>query len=409
MNGNSDNHKPLSPEELFRLLESKREEALSGNELDDFEREALEGFSAHTSAERAKELTEEVHQRIHRQLDETRKKRPAGRIIWLGAAASLVLGLIISAYIITQNAKFSNELALNKEEAAKRPGYVPATPVPEETGNGIAAGAKKQEAEARLPERENLATALQPQKEVSGQEIYTVPKDEASGRSERKVAADATLEQSKDKSKSGQAQADSDYDLRTAGTPAQADQKAGYVANGVAATDKALAAPKKEDLAAMAPAAEKAQMESEGVVDANRRDAPVGKSNYAFKKGKTAEESSATSPAVTASGSARTEDYKNAPGNLGAAYYTGGNQELKAEIVAWFKEHRYEAPKGNYKVRMKVKADGTAQVLELKAERNADAKAISNLEECLKALKNWNPAMNKQEASESETAFSLSF
>ncbi len=415
MNGNSDKHKPLSPEELFRLLETKNEGALSGDDLDDFEKEALEGFSAHTSAGKARELTEEVHQRIHEQLDETGKKRPVARIVWFGAAASVVVGLIISAYIFTREAKFTNELALNKNKEEVTEGIRQAPPAPalEESSATVADEVQKQDKETKpqAPAREVSATQVQSisEKSVFNSEIHTVSKDGDFNRSKDDVAAaDASFEKSNDESKKGQGQPGKGYELKLAETLEQEDRKAGYVTNGTVAANKALAVP-KEDLVTMAPDAEKVQKESTVTTDESLRNTNVAKTKYSFKKGKKPAEEANTYAATTATGSTKTEEYKGPLGNTRAAYYTGGEQGLKTQIIAWFKDHQYEAPKGNYNIRVKVGADGIAQVLEVKAEKNADGKVLGHLEESLKAMKDWNPAISDQQATGSETAFTLSF
>jgi len=408
VNGNSDNHNPLSPEELFRLLETKSEEALSGEDLDDFEREALEGFSAHTSAQKARELTGEVHRRIHEQLTENRKKRPAARIIWLGAAASVVLGLIISAYIITQNAKFSNELALNKQETTDKIMPMPATPAPAETAATIDGELQKQEKEAGAPASATAVEQAQSsaEKTVPGSELHTMLKDGDFNQSKHDAAAGLNLEKSKDEAKKSREQTVSEYELKPAGA-LEEERSEGYVTNGMAKT-RASTTPKEEQVATV-PAAPNVQKESQTDADERIRNASVEKSVYAFKKGRKAEEKPNKDAVTTATGSASAEDNKGPLGNSRAAYYTGGEQELKAQIAAWFREHQYDMPKGHYHVRMKVEADGTAQVLEVKAEKHADENALRHLEESLKALKNWNPAMSGQQAAGSETAFTLSF
>lgn len=412
MNGNSDKHKPLSPEELFRLLETKNESALAGDDLDDFEKEALEGFSAHTSAQKARELTEEVHQRIHEQLDGSPKKRPAARIIWFGAAASVVVGLVISAYILTREAKFSDELALNKELTDKVK-EAPAAPALEEAPAAITNEQQKQEQETKpqVPAREIAASQVEstPEKADPGSEIHTISKDGDFNQMKNDVAAaEVNLEKSKDESKKSLSQAGSESELKLAEISEQENRKAGYVSNGAVAANKALAVPKEEQ-GFMAPAAEKLQKESPVTTDERYRNTNVEKTTGFFKKGKKLEDNANMYDVTTATGSAKTEDYKAPLGNARAAYYVGGEQALKAGILTWFKEHQYEAPKGNYNVRMKIGAEGGVQVLEIKGEKNQDEKVLRRLEECLKSLKNWNPAISDQEATESETAFTLGF
>lgn len=416
MNGNSDNHKPLSPEELFRLLETKNEGALSGDDLDDFEREALEGFSAHTSVEKARELTEEVHQRIHEQIDETRKKRPVARIVWFGAAASVIVALIISTYFITHNVNDTNNLALNNKDVADEAKQSPAAPALEEAPATPADELQKQEKDTKppAPPRETSVSQVE---SSSGQlnpgaENRIVSKDgDFNGMKNDAAAAGADFEKSKDEVKISQGQSTKGYDLKLAETQEQESRVAvDGLANGTVAANKALVMP-KEDQVAMTPV----QKENAGATDERYRNPNMSKASISFRKGKKVEEKEKEEEkagmyeVTTATGSAKTEDYKGPLGNVRAAYYAGGEQKLKATIMTWFSEHQYEAPKGNYNIRMKVGADGSAQVLEVKGEKNQDEKVLRHLEECLKSLKNWNPAINGREAVESETTFLLSF
>lgn len=411
MNGNSDKHKPLSPEELFRLLETKNDGALSGEGLDDFETDALEGFSSHVSAEKARQLTEEVHTLIQEKLHEPEKKRPVGRIIWFSAAASVVIGLIISAYVLVHQAKDSQELALNKEVSEEMK-TLPPVPAIQEPLTTVADKEQKQELEKKpsAPPREAMASNIKGSFEASdaitaGTTAYA---DGDHNRTKNEAPVfDVSLEKVKDESKKGEGKTANGYDLKLAEISEQEDQKVDYVTNGTVAANKAQAAP-KEDLAKTAPVQEKIQKESpattyESVV-VNKASA-----NQPFKKRKAKEADAGKEEVATVSRSTKTEESKGPVGNMRAAYYVGGDQELKTHVTAWFKEHQYEMPKGNYSIRVKVKADGTAEVLEVKAEKNADEKMVKPLEESLRSLKEWNPAVGGQSTSGNEAAFTLSF
>jgi hypothetical protein len=409
VNGNSDKHKPLSPEELFRLLETKNEGALSGEGLDDFEKDALEGFSAHTSAEKARQLTEEVHVLIHEKLHEPEKKRPFGRIIWFSAAASVILGLVISAYVLVQQAKDSQELALNKDVPEKMNNLPPA-PAVQEPLSTIADMEEKQAAESKplMPPRESTASGTQSSFEVSDaiSAGTTAYKEGDLNRSKHDgLVTDASPDKDKEESKKGKTV--TAYDAKLSEASEQEDQKVEYAVNGTVAANKAQAAP-KEDIVNAMPIQEKVQKESpattyESVVVSK------ASANQPFKKRKAKEAGAGKYEVATARSSTKTEENKGPVGNTRSVYYVGGNQELKAQVTAWFKEHQYEALKGDYSIRMKVRADGTAEVLEVKAEKNADEKMVKLLEESLRSLKGWNPEVAGQGATGNETAFTLSF
>ena len=61
-------HTPLSPEELVKLLEHHSNNEPDLSELDDFEKEAFEGFSAHTSPDLAAELMAEIQSDISKKI-----------------------------------------------------------------------------------------------------------------------------------------------------------------------------------------------------------------------------------------------------------------------------------------------------------------------------------------------------
>jgi hypothetical protein len=414
VNGNSDKHKPLSPEELFRLLETKNDGALSGEGLDDFETDALEGFSSHVSAEKARQLTEEVHARIHEKLREPEKKRPPGRIIWLSAAASVVIALIISAYVLVQQAKDPQELALNKE-ASEEMKNLPAAPAVQEPLTTVADQEQKQEVEKKplMPPREaavsDIQSSLQASDAITAGTTAYAGSDYNRSKNEAPVA-DVSLEMVKDESKKSQGKTANTYDARFAEVSEAEDQKAGYAVNGTVAVNKAQASP-KEDMANTVPAQEKIQKQSpavtyEGVVTKESV-------NQTLKKRKEKEADTDSDiqqyEVAPASRYATTEESKGPVGNTHAAYYVGGNQELKTRVTAWFKEHQQELPKGNYNIRVKVEADGTAEVLEVKAEKNAGEKMVKPLEESLRSLKGWKPGPGGEGTTGHEAAFTLSF
>lgn len=400
MNGNSDNHKPLSPEELFRLLETKNESVSPGDGLDDFEKEALEGFSAHASAEKARQLTEEVHQRIYEKLDGTKKKRPLGRIIWLGAAASVVLGLIISAYILTREASSSTELALNKEmgDDMKK---VPPTLTVQEPETTIADSNPKEEKEMKpqLPARKFVASQAQGAVEESNQI--------AGDKNTYKKGAVNPL---KDEAKKLPGKFDED-DMKLAETTGQEARKENMASNGAMVVNKA-AAPKEDQIDMAAATDEKTQKQLPVATYESIEVTEKNSSRQRFKKSKEKEADAEKYPLNAVAATPKTEESKGPVGNNRMAYYTGyvgGDEGVKAYVMAWFKEHRYDAPRGNYTVRMKVMANGTAEVIKVKAGKQAEEKAVKPMEESLRVMKDWNPATSNEEATDLETTFILSF
>lgn len=119
---NPDKHKPLSAEELFKLLDNTSNKSNDFDELDDFEKEALEGFSAHSDAQKAKALTDELNLAISKKAAETNNGGTKNKVIWFSAAASIVLIIMMSVFFLNQTKEDSStNIALNELKEAKAP------------------------------------------------------------------------------------------------------------------------------------------------------------------------------------------------------------------------------------------------------------------------------------------------
>ena len=114
---NPDKHTPLSPEELFKLLDSQSSKASEFDELDDFEKEALDGFTAHSNAQKAKALTEELNIAISKKIIASEKGSSKNKLIWFSAAASIALVITMSVFFFNQSKDDTKtNLALNEAQ-----------------------------------------------------------------------------------------------------------------------------------------------------------------------------------------------------------------------------------------------------------------------------------------------------
>ena len=113
---NRDKHKPISAEELFKLLEDKSNKVNDFEDMDDFEKEALEGFTAHSTPQKAKTLTDELNSAISKGVEESENRGGAkNRIIWFSAAASIALIIFVSIFFFNQsNQDSENNIAINE-------------------------------------------------------------------------------------------------------------------------------------------------------------------------------------------------------------------------------------------------------------------------------------------------------
>lgn len=148
MNNNKP-HNHLSKEELLEMLSNKTGSASDFDALDDFEKDAFEGFSAHSNANNAKNLMDELELEISRKIsstaiqtkeeDDTKKKPYA----WLALAASLALIIGLSVLFFTnktidteQNMAF-NEKAKQKMDFEKAPVATATDQAEAETNNNL--------------------------------------------------------------------------------------------------------------------------------------------------------------------------------------------------------------------------------------------------------------------------------
>ncbi len=116
----SDKHKPLSAEELFKLLGEKSNKANDFEALDDFEKEALEGFTAFSSADKAKTLMEELNTAILKKASEHKGTRK-NRIIWFSAAASIIVIVMISIFFLNETKQsVDSNIALNETKDTEK-------------------------------------------------------------------------------------------------------------------------------------------------------------------------------------------------------------------------------------------------------------------------------------------------
>lgn len=400
MNGNS-KHKPLSSEELFRMLEAKDRNASSGEELDDFEKDALEGFSAHVSAEQARNLTEEVHGLIHEKVQEQKTTRPAAKLIWLSAAASVILIIIISGYFLTQSTShISPNLALNKEpEKAETQIQLPAADTKEisvlEEQPQLAPGLKARDLTAEH------AGAIAEQ-EATTYEKSTVSRttnvaEDAKRKDDQLAASKVTEQHSNGSYDKGMAEKSSDADLKTASFEDQlvsADYSRGEKKDQVAGLPEYKKMQKEES----APTYVSEPMH--GVVMQKQQ-----------AKSKAPVTGSEKGTFVSETAVARLEESKpSGPANRKASF-PGGDPAIKAYVLGWMKKEGFDAQglTGIYHVKMKVLAGRTIVVTEIKSEKNVDPAMTDVLKKALNSMENWSPAFKSGKEVDSEVDLNLGF
>ena len=93
--------------------------------MDDFEKEALEGFTSLANSEKAKTLVEEVNASISKKVTE-QKGGQKHKIVWFSAAASIVLVVMISIFFFNKAKQSSDSnLAINENKETVTEGQKP--------------------------------------------------------------------------------------------------------------------------------------------------------------------------------------------------------------------------------------------------------------------------------------------
>jgi hypothetical protein len=378
-------HKPLSSEELLALLNKKNNKEV--DDMDDFEKEAFEGFSANIDPLKASELMDEVNQSISKKVSTIEDKASQkNRVIWFSAAASLVVILMITVFYVKQNSQNSDtNLALNepKNEQLVAPGMKPAESAVV-TGESVMSEPALSEIspnQFNVPEKRLLekSEALPtdaiadnvPAFEQANQNVleetksveFKSGKDEDVTVTENGALADKLEVKKKEKTTREESELDKGYSFaqNTSSTASDEQKESG----------------------------KKADMDSKNL---SQNSQGRSKSNEVVTI--SAGVASKTSPAP--SGRADSE----------TAYYTGGENAIKEFVEAYLKSDKLI---GKYKIKALVSAEGSLKVKSI-AQISTDAcNCMDKIEKALNAMTNWHPALTNGTKTSSEIEFTISF
>jgi hypothetical protein len=397
-------HKPLSSEELFQLLDKQSNTETDFDGMDDFEKEALEGFTENVSSEKAKTLTQEVNAAISKKVILVAEPVEAkNKIIWFSAAASIVLIVIISVFFLNQSKDESN-IALNETPhkeiinpevlPTQEPTVASEEKIETKSTNSISSGfsknqiqqpieAKEVESGAKGPSfyKEALAENKPAYAGVTGASKDLSNLDGLKKLNESDEAKQQTLAL-KDKITVSKEEELNREDTEKANDVAIAQNVATISANGYApqANQKADMDSKKSEKLAK----EKAK---KSVSDDESVNGLVSVSK--------------TSPAISAS----SEQIQ-----LKAAYYNGGESAIKEYVVTYFKTKQLNSSIiGKYKVKGIVDEKGNLKVNSIVIISNEDVDFTENIKKALNSMKNWNPAMSGGKATSAPVEFTLQF
>jgi hypothetical protein len=408
---NTDKHKPLSAEELFKLLDNTSNKASDFDELDDFEKEALEGFSAHSDAQKAKALTDDLNFAISKKASESNKGAAKNKIIWFSAAASIVFIFMVSIFFLNQSEEDSaTNLALNelnKDETVAAPLFEESKPletinenttsVSDENKNAVQTQLKLQETIVSGNTTSERASGAASARETKVNSIDVLAKDESKARSERddrdqeklsEGLADKVDVKKKEKISLEQEQTNSDLQVKQNVVTLSSSELAEN-AKGV----------QEED--------------SYNKADSDRL-AAAKKSVEKEKAAKPVSSSYDKSNAVTETASGKTAAVPSSAvvgGNsISNAYYLGSELAIRDYVLEFLaRKSGSVIITGKYKITGNVSAKGELNVVTINQISSENCHCIEQIKEALNAMIKWNPAVEDGKKVSSKVDFILSF
>lgn len=323
-------HNYLDKDKFFHLLENYSNDVKNNDAIDEFEKEALEGFNSNTSLNKAKELSNEIDFAIQSKIN-NHKKQKSNKFIWIGAAATLAL-LVTFSYILLIKNNTKQNIAIN-------------TPPTEVKLN------EKHLIENSLPAISNEQTKSSTAEANSGIELIKTNQAITNLKDQKlleKGDADKTPLQDKLQS-SNSITSTSDHDEATIPTEVYAIES---------------------DPQSIAGNIDYEKLSEERIETAKSN------KNIEAKSKKEAPPLAQSIPSVP------------------EAHYQGGEKAIVQFILNYFKNHYpHITPQQDFILEAKVLANGTLNVKSIKSISSEDnCKCINELTEALNSMTGWNPA-----------------
>lgn len=366
---NLDKHKPLSSDELMKLLDEQSDTEINFDDMDDFEKDALEGFSMHSTPEKAKALIKEMNASISEKVADE-KGGQKSRIIWFSAAASIVVIVMISIFFFKKSKNETN-LALNDNSVEDY--KMPTDVMP--SGEEMVTGRNDQ---IKSPDN-SLITVSKNSKPETLQEksLETAANGPAYG-----GVIDEVAKVSKSAKGNLFSDGDQNQEQKNGLTDNFDDQKKEILASSesIAANDLSIA--QKSTSVPSATGYSK---------DANRKeDAETIVKEESNKEKAKKYSNDNVDELSTVSKSAPVALSENKINQ--SAYYTGGETAIKDFVMNYLKEHSSSASiKGKYKVIGYVNAKGELKVTSItQITKNFCEGCTDKMKEALNTMKNWN-------------------
>lgn len=409
-------HKPFNPEELLEWLDKKSNKentsSFSDSEfdnLDEFERDAIEGFENHSSPEKAKALIDEINLEIS---NKVQVKGPAkkNRIIWFSAAASLVLVITLSIFLINKTQKETeSNIALNdvsSEDSGKDELVVEQENKPVETSTSEI----KEEGKDAQPVKTLEGTKQMPLEKLAEENTIVQAKDVnanvASGSTTNGTILSSVSENQFGLAKNndnanitGKADGDIAVDVKTSMPVMQDLETKKRVKEEV---DKAVS----DEVAATETSVAKAE------IVMNEK----SNNDSKFKERKAAKKPSVTKSPDASAGYIQNTTTATVPGGYitnevyNVAYYEGNEIAIKKYVLDYLKNKSVsQIMKGSFKINGTVDEKGKLIVVSVTSINNECKDCESILKNALNVMPDWKPALQSGKAVSSKTSFALNF
>ena len=374
-------HNPLSAQELFNLIGNKSEQNNNAQDLDEFEKEALEGFEAYSTPVNAKKINEEINLAISQKIGE-HGSSTKNKIIWFSAAASVVLIIAISMfYFYDSNISSDSNIALNENNVKEIGPTQPIAPIDE----------LKQEI---APDVRTATTVndgkIKPFKTITEKEKTTesdITISDTKGAVSRNQLEEANGVKSGD-----------DLDAKPV-TKTLNDNM-----TNTAPTE--LAKNKKESVSGKANDSREEASSYAGGIAKDKTKLDNAKDEESFN---VMSEKKASIPASAPSVSQAEINTGGITANS-KAYYTGEETGIKNYIISMAKKDNSDSVlKGKYKINVSVNINGSINLNSIINTTDDCKDCAKIMTKILKDMKNWNPEIKNGKAIQSNKEFVLEF
>lgn len=397
---NPDKHKPLSAEELFKLLEKKSGSKTDFDDMDDFEKDALEGFAKHSTIQKAETLTEELNFAISKRVIETEGKGGTkNKIIWFSAAASIALIILVSIFIFDQSKQdLETNIALNdiKEEKKTTPFVENSAPLETES-SGI----------SNSVEEEDIRTQVQT-KSPEGAIIKNAEGESAAG---AKYQEPVTLAENKP---------EFGYEKTAKDEAKSRNENDDVSLNQVDALAVTTDSKKKEKNSSPQEEVSNELAVSQNITTiatTNETDYKADQDKTEVSKNLEKERFTKQSGDNVNANSGSYSKYASAPSsvsvadnNISNAYYTGSELAIKNYVLTYLKSKQSSVTiAGTYKISGIVSNEGKLKISSITQTTKVNCNCEAIITDALNTMTEWNPALQNGRSVQSNVEFIVQF